>query len=120
MNIPERLLGRVLFSLPLVIFGAFHFMAADQMTGAVPAWVPGGVIWVYITGVAMIAAAIAMLTGKKAKLAAQLTALLMLTYALAVQLPGAMAGNQMATASFLKDIMLCGGALLMAHISESE
>jgi hypothetical protein len=24
----------------------------------------------------------------------------------------------MATVSFLKDIMLCGGALLMAHLSE--
>jgi hypothetical protein len=35
-----------------------------------------------------------------------------------VQLPGAMGGDQMATASFLKDIMLCGGALLMAHLSE--
>jgi uncharacterized membrane protein len=118
MNLPERFLGRVLFSLPLVVFGAFHFIAGEKMAGAVPAWVPGGVIWVYITGLAMIAAPIAMLTGKKAKLAAQLTALLMLTYALAVQLPGAMGGDQMATASFLKDIMLCGGALLMAHLSE--
>ncbi|MEY2720031.1 MAG: hypothetical protein RLZZ273_1397 [Bacteroidota bacterium] len=118
MNIPERMLGRLLFSLPLVVFGAFHFMAGDKMAGAVPAWVPGGVIWVYITGLAMIAAPIAILTGKKAKLAAQLTALLMLTYALTVQLPGAMAGDQMSTASFLKDIMLCGGALLMAHLSD--
>jgi hypothetical protein len=29
-----------------------------------------------------------------------------------------MAGDQMSTASFLKDIMLCGGALLMAHLSD--
>jgi len=118
MNIPERMLGRLLFSLPLVVFGAFHFIAGDKMAGAVPSWVPGGGIWVYITGLAMIAAPIAMLTGKKAKLAAQLTALLMLTFALTVQLPGAMNGDQMSTVGFLKDIMLTGGALLMAHLSD--
>jgi hypothetical protein len=28
------------------------------------------------------------------------------------------AGDKMATVGFLKDIMLCGGALLMAHLSE--
>ena len=118
MNLPAHTLGRLLFSLPLVVFGAFHFIAGDKMASAVPAWVPGGGIWVYITGLAMIAAPIAMLTGRMAKLAAQMTALLMLTYAVTVQLPGAMAGDQMATVGFLKDIMLCVGALLMAHLSE--
>jgi hypothetical protein len=42
----------------------------------------------------------------------------MLIFALTVQLPGVMGGNQMAMPGLLKDIMLCGGALLIAHLSE--
>jgi uncharacterized membrane protein len=65
----QHKIGRWLFALPLAVFGILHLMAGSQMANVVPAWIPGGVVWVYITGAAMLAGAVAMITGKKAKLA---------------------------------------------------
>lgn len=47
-------LFRIIFAIPFGVFGVMHLMAADKMQGIVPAYVPGGVIWVYITGVLLI------------------------------------------------------------------
>ena len=49
-------IGRFLLAIPMAVFGVLHFMAADNMAPMVP--IPGGVIWVYVTGVALIAAAV--------------------------------------------------------------
>ena len=40
----------------------FHIMGADKMAGMVP--IPGGVFWVYFTGVAMIAAGVSIIIRK--------------------------------------------------------
>lgn len=122
MSLPVLTLGRLLFCLPFFIFGVLHFLNAGAMAGMVPAWVPGGgTFWVYLTGFALIAAPLAIISGKQAKLASQLLALLMLVFVLALHLPGVLAGGDGAAASMpglLKDTALAGGALLMAHINE--
>lgn len=104
--------GRIVFALPYAVFGLFHFVGADAMAGMVP--VPGGVFWVYLTGVAMLAAAVSIATGKLDKVSSPLLALLLATFAVTLHLP--MAGDpemgQQATLSFLKDMSLAGGALL--------
>lgn len=122
MNIPTFLLGRILLALPFLVLGVMHFPGADNMAGMVPSWIPGGVLWVYITGVANIAAGVAFITGKQARLAGLLTALMMIVFILTVHLPG-MSNPDMAQfslISILKDLGLAGGALLMAHLSESK
>jgi len=112
MKVLTSTVGRILFALPFLIFGLFHFMSAEQMAGMVP--VPGGVFWVYFTGVALIAAAVSMLINKYAKLASLLLAALLLVFVLAIHLPAVLGGDQMAMISLLKDISMAGGALLMA------
>lgn len=87
------------------------------MAGMVP--IPGGVIWVYLTGVALIAAAVAILIDKKAKLASFLLAVLLLVFVLTIHLKGAMGGDQMAMASLLKDLAIAGGALVFAGTKAS-
>ena len=122
MNIPTFLLGRILLALPFLVLGVMHFPGADNMAGMVPSWIPGGVLWVYLTGVANIAAGVAFITGKQARLAGLLTALMMIVFILTVHLPG-MSNPDMAQfslISILKDLGLAGGALLMAHLSESK
>ena len=123
MNVPALLMGRIFLAIPFLVFGLLHFMGADQMAGMVPAWVPGGVFWVYFTGAAQVAAGGAFLTGKKMKLAGQLTALMVLTFILTIHLPGLMgaadaAAGQMSLMALLKDCGLIGGALLAAHNAE--
>jgi uncharacterized membrane protein YphA (DoxX/SURF4 family) len=106
--------GKYLFAAPMAIFGIFHLMNGPAMAGMVPGFVPGGVIWVYITGLALLAAAVAIITGKKAKLASVLLAALLLVFVLTVHLKGAMAGDHLAVGSLLKDLALAGGALVFA------
>lgn len=108
-------IGRIIFAIPFLVFGALHFVKADMMAGMVPSMVPGGVIWVYLTGAAMIAAGIAFITKFKGKLAAQLLALLLLVFIITVHLPNA-SKNPMAGAQLLKDLSLLGACLMLAGI----
>lgn len=105
--------ARHIFALPFGIFGLMHFVFGAGMAGMVPAYLPGGVFWVYLTGLAMIAACAAMITGKQIRLATTLLALLLLIYVLTIHIPGLASGNQMAMSSMLKDLSLLGGALLV-------
>jgi putative oxidoreductase len=106
-----------LISLPFLVFGAGHFFGADGMAAFVPSWVPGGgLFWVYVTGIAMIAGGVGVWTKKLAVPAALGLALLMVTFALTVHLPllGDEAMGKLATMGLLKDLALAGGLLAFA------
>lgn len=112
------LVGRILYSLPLLGFGLGHLMSANMMGGMVPAWVPGGgTLWVYITGIALIAGGLAIMTGYMGRLAALLVAALLLVFVLTLHLPGWLAGGptaMMSQMSLYKDLAMAGGALVIA------
>lgn len=110
--------GKYLFAIPFLIFGAFHFMNADAMAGMVP--LPGGAIWVYLTGVALIAAAVSIFMGKMDKLATFLLGVMLLIFVLALHLKGAMAGDQMSTSMLLKDMAMAGGAWIYAAYAAKD
>ncbi len=118
---PLTKIGRYLLALPMAVFGLLHFMGAEQMAGMVP--VPGGVIWVYVTGIALVAAGVAIILQKKARLAAALLAILVLIFVLTIHLPAVLAGGdggQMAMAGLLKDLAIAGGALVYAGTQPAE
>lgn len=117
-NLPA--IGKFMYAIPMAIFGLFHFMSASDMAGMVPSFIPGGVIWVYLTGAALIAAAVAIIIGKKAKMATQLLGLMLLLFALLIHLVSVMNGNmQPAMGMLLKDMALAGGAWYMSgHLSD--
>lgn len=122
MNALTGIVARVLFTMPFLGFGVRHLMYGGQMAGMVP--IPGGAIWVYLTGIAMILASIAAITKIQGKLAMLLLALMLLIFALSIQLP-AMLSSDMAikmggTVSFYKDLGLIGGALILAGVFERE
>lgn len=106
-------IGKYLYALPMAIFGLFHFMNAGAMAGMVP--IPGGEIWVYLSGAGLIAASLSIFLGKLDKLGTFLLAILLLIFAFSIHLPGAMEGNQSSTSNFLKDFALAGAALMYAH-----
>jgi putative oxidoreductase len=104
--------GRVLFGLPFAVFGLFHLVGAKDMAAMVPAWVPGGgTFWVVLTGVAMIAASISLVSDRLVRWSGPLLALLLFTYAFTLHLPGVLDGNQMSMPGFLKDLALGGAAV---------
>jgi putative oxidoreductase len=103
-------LGKYLFAIPFAVFGIFHFMNAEGMAGMAF----GQTILVYLTGAALILAALSMLIGKFDRLATVLLALMLILFVLLVHMKGAMAGDQAAMGGLLKDLMLAGAALLYA------
>ncbi len=116
-NLPVA--GKYMFAIPMAVFGIFHLMNANGMSGMVPSFIPGGVIWVYLTGVALIAAAVAIIIGKRAKMATQLLGLMLLLFAILVHLVAVTNGNDSSMPSLLKDLALAGGAWYMSgHLSD--
>lgn len=107
--------GKFLFAIPMAIFGMMHFMMAAKMAGMVPSYIPGGIFWVYLTGLALIAAAAAIMMNKMVKTAGLLLGLLLMVFVLTIHLPMVMSGDEMKMAmampNMLKDVALSGAAI---------
>ena len=111
---------RVIFAIPFAVFGIMHLMKADMMQGMVPSYVPGGVIWVYITGALLIVGAAGLILNKSAQLAGLLLGGLMLVFILTIHLPHFLGGDQSAMGSLMKDLALMGAALFIGNSSGSK
>lgn len=110
--------GRFLYAIPMAGFGALHFMMGEAMAGMVP--IPGGVIWVYITGVALLAAATSIIAGRHAVLATRLLGLMLLIFAISIHLMALVGGDQAAMSNVLKDTALAGGAFILSGVLAGE
>ena len=111
-------LGRWFFALPFSLFGLMHLLEGETMAQlVVPSYLPFKVLWVYFTGIGLIAAAISMLLGKLDKLATTLLAIFLLLMVFMLHIPNAMGGGEaarLALSTLLKDISLAGGAMMYA------
>ncbi len=109
-------IGRLLFAMPFGIFGIIHFMMGRKMAGVVPDFIPGGIVWVYLVGVALLGACFSFVTQRRVRETALLLALLLLIFVGTVHVPGVMAETPNALFNLLKDTSLAGGALLLAGL----
>jgi uncharacterized membrane protein len=80
-------LGPVFEAVALAIFAAEHFLAARDLSGIVPRWMPGALFWTYFVGGALLAAAISFITWRYVRWSASLLALLFLIIVATVDLP---------------------------------
>ncbi len=120
MKVPEVLtttVARYLYAIPFGIFGVLHFINGTAMAGYVPSFIPGGVFWVYLVGVALIAACVSIIIEKYTKMACLLLALMLIIFVLTMHLPGVLneATQQASMPMLLKDAALAGGALILAN-----
>lgn len=111
--------GQIIYAIPLLIFGLFHFINANQMSGIVPSWLPFSVFWVYLTGLGLLAASVSFLMNKKVELAGKLLALMLIIFVLTIHLPGVIGGNEMSMPGLLKDLAMAGAALYFASTSDN-
>ena len=116
-------IATIAFAIVIAVFGILHFKDPDYIAVRVPDFLPGGKLWVYLVGGALILAAIAFLINKQARLAGFLLALMLIIFALTVHLPGYLntAGKDEQYGEFmnlLKDTGLAAAALLIASRSE--
>jgi len=106
--------GKLMFAGPMAMFGIFHFMGAESMVSMVPDFLPAPIAFVYLTGLAMILAAVAIVVGKKAKLATQLLGLMLAIFAVLIHLPGFLNQEPVGSSMFLKDVALAGASWFMS------
>lgn len=119
MNVLTGSVARYLYGLPFAVFGILHFMNAGAMGGMVP--FPGGVFWVYLTGIAMLAASISIIIEKYTRLACILLGVMLIIFVLSIHLPTVIGGEmQSGMTNLLKDLALAGGAWILAGNYESE
>jgi putative oxidoreductase len=109
----------IILGIVLICFGLYHFLNPENLVGYVPAFMPGGQIWVYITGAAFILAGIAFIMHKQVNIAGYLLALLLVIFVLTIHLPnylnsGSPEMRQIAFVNLLKDTALAAFALYLA------
>lgn len=81
-------IGQVVFGLCALLFGGAHFVYIDFTVPWVPKYLPPSqAFWAYATGVAHIAAGLAILTGVQARLAAILLTIMYASFTPLVHLP---------------------------------
>ena len=110
--------GIYIFAVPIGILGIIHFLMGSSIAAGLPSFFFAPVIWVYISGLSLLAASISILTGKYTRLACLLLALLFFILVLTVDLPMLInKASYMEMSMLLKDILIAGGALVIAAVS---
>lgn len=110
--------GRLLFALPFGIFGIIHFLTGSDLAGMIPEFIPGDIIWVYLTGAALIGSSVCIVAQIKVRLVSLLLSLMLLIFALTIHLPELLMETPNALPNLLKDLSLSGGALFLAALYE--
>jgi uncharacterized membrane protein len=108
--------GRVFFAIPLAVFGSEHFTFTANVASLVPRWIPAHTFWVYLVGIAFLAAAVSIAVLARARLAAALVGMTLLIFVLTMDLPAAVAnpGNRFFWALALRQLAFSGGAFALA------
>jgi len=122
----EQLISRIaviILAIVLIVFGFYHFRQPRVMITFVPNFLPGGITWVYVVGVAFILAGIAFILHKWVKLAGYLLALLLLCFVLFIHLPnylhsGDVNEQRLSLMNLLKDSAIAAFAMYIASSSQ--
>lgn len=111
-----RILGRILLGIPFLLFGITHFLQAGNMAQMVPGFIPGDIIWVYLTGIGFILFAISIIIKKLVGVAGIFLGVTLLIFVFTIHMPGVMSEgiqSQYMT-GLLKDLALAGAAFFIA------
>lgn len=116
---PQITVSRIavmILAIVMIAFGVYHFLRPQNLLVYVPEFLPGGIVWVYVVGLAFILAALAFILHKQVKLAGYLLAALLLIFVLTIHLPNYLnAGDPdmkaMAFVNILKDTALAAFAM---------
>jgi hypothetical protein len=111
-------LGRIFFSITMISFGIAHFLYLDSVATLVPYWISGHIFWTYFTGVALIAAGLAIIMKIWLQMTAILLGAMILIWFIFLHIPRAIAypvvaqGNEITSA--LSALAFSGIAFVIA------
>lgn len=108
--------GRLFFAVPLAIFGAEHLTDPKDIAQLVPQWMPAHMFWVYLVGIALIAAALSIVVKRCARLAATLLGIMFLIFVALMDIPSIVAqpGDRVLWMLGLRETAFSGGAFAIA------
>jgi uncharacterized membrane protein YphA (DoxX/SURF4 family) len=112
-------MGRVFYSIMLVVFGIEHFLFAQGVRTLVPAWIPGDLFWTYFAAVALIGAGVAIIFRIKVKLVGILLGIMVFIWFLILHIPRAVVapvtdnGNELS--SVFESLGVSGIAFVIAY-----
>jgi len=108
--------GPLFLAIPLAVFGAYHFIASKLVASIVPSWIPGHLFWAYLVGIALIAAALSLITQKHSLLAATLLSAMLFSFVLLMHVPNFVKNphDRIIFAVALRDTSFSAGALACA------
>jgi uncharacterized membrane protein len=101
----------IILGVIMIAFGIYHFLQPKNLIVYVPDFIPGGILWVYLVGVAFVLAGIAFIAHKQVKIAGYMLALLLIIFVLSIHLPNFLGAadadmKSVAFVSILKDTAL--------------
>jgi len=109
-------LSNLCFALPLAVFGAEHFSAAQFIQQGVPSYVPWHLFWAYFVGFALVAASLSIATKIQVRWPGLLFGIMMFLFVAMMDIPGTLAkpGNRFAWALLLRELAFGGGGWILA------
>jgi uncharacterized membrane protein YphA (DoxX/SURF4 family) len=107
-----------------IAFGLNHIVGVRDLVVIVPTFLPGGALWVYVTGAAFLAAGVSFVGDVLVRRAALLLALMFLVFITTVHLPALFQAESLAAArgagfGVFQDLAFVGAALLLAERDHS-
>jgi uncharacterized membrane protein YphA (DoxX/SURF4 family) len=79
--------ARWMLGVPPILFGLGHLISLPAYARFFPHWLPFGLFWIVLTGIAFLLAGIAIVSGVRDVLAARLLALMLLVFEFTVEIP---------------------------------
>ena len=115
-------LGPLFLAIAMAVFGADHFVAPKIVAAMVPSWIPFHWFWVYFIGVALIAAALSLVTKQHSALAASLLSAMLFSFVLLIHTRNVVAypHKRILYAVLLRDLSFSAGALACALAQAGE
>jgi len=111
-------IGTIIYALVIGFFGVNHFLNGTGLQKQMPRFIPYSIFWVYLTGVLLIAAAIAILINKYVRVAGILLAVFLLLIVITVHIPAMTNVTEervsIIVTNLIKDTGLAGAALIIA------
>ena len=83
--------GRIFFSIMLIVFGIDHFLYAQGVATLVPEWIPGHLFWTYFAAIALIGSGISIISKIRIGLVSMLTGIMIFIWFLILHIPRAIA-----------------------------
>jgi uncharacterized membrane protein len=116
------IIGRYIYAFSMIIFGIQHFLYAPYIAFLIPKWMPAHLFLAYFTGIAFIAAGLAIATHIFSRLASILLGLMFLPWVITLHTPRVIASphNTDELVSLLVALAFAGASFLLAAYSKNR